>query len=424
MTRSASARLGVYAGFAAAAFLLALLLGRAELAALGAPFAAFLVLALALGRAPELTVAAMLAEERTIEGQPVDGELELSATGTLHEIELELVVPYGVELMDGASRVVLRLAPGERRTLPFQLVGWRWGAYRIGAYAVRVRDRFGLVAYDAVVDGALPLRVHPRHERLRSLVRPLETQPFAGNRVARTRGEGIEFADLRPFVPGDRVRRINWRASARRGELFVNEQHPERNSDVVLFLDSFAEARREREGTLDLAVRATASLAREYLERRDRVGVVGFGGVVNWLLPSMGSVQLHRIADALLASEITQSYVLKGIDVLPPRTLPPQALVIALSPLLDERSIGALLDLRARGFDLVVVDVSPLPFVAGPASDVEALALRLWPLWRESLHYRYERLGVPVVEWTEDTPLAQAIEEVSAFRRHRHRAYA
>ncbi len=223
-----------------------------------------------------------------VEGQPVDCELELSAVGALHEVELALVLPHGVELTDGAERVVLRLAPGERRTLAFRLVAWRWGAYRLGTFAVRVSDRFGLVAHDAVVEGTVPLRAYPRPERLRALVDPLETQPFAGNRVARVRGEGIEFADLRPFVAGDRVRRVNWRASARRGELYVNEQHPERNSDVVLFLDSFAEVRREREGTLDLAVRAAASLAREYLERRDRVGVVGFGGVVQWLLPVDG----------------------------------------------------------------------------------------------------------------------------------------
>jgi uncharacterized protein (DUF58 family) len=118
------------------------------------------------------------------------------------------------------------------------------------------------------------------------------------------------------------------------------------------------------------------------------------------------------------------SYALKGVDLLPPRTLPPQALVLALSPLLDERSMRALFDLRARGFDLAVIDVSPLPFVTAEAGSVDELALRLWPLWRESLHFRYERLGVPIVEWREGEPLAQAIEEVTAFRRSAHRAYA
>jgi uncharacterized protein (DUF58 family) len=424
MTRSASARLGVYGAFASAVFLAALLLGEPGLAALGAPFAVFLVLALSLSRSPEVTLALSLAEERTVEGDAVDAELELAAVGAIHELELALVLPYGIELEEGHERMLLRLAPGERRTLPLRLVPWRWGAYRLGTTAVRARDRFGLVADDALAAETVVLRAYPRPERVRSLVAPLETQPYAGNRVARARGDGIEFADLRPFGPGDRPRRVNWRASARRGELYVNEQHPERNSDVVLFLDSFAEARRERGSTLDLAVRAAASLAHEYLARRDRVGVVGFGGVVQWLLPASGSVQDYRIADALIESEVTLSYVLKDIDVLPTRTLPPQALVLALSPLLDERSMRALLDLRARGFDLAVVDVSPLPFVTARPGTPDALALRLWPLWRESLRFRYQRLGVPVVEWTEGRPLAHAIEEVTAFRRSARRAFA
>jgi hypothetical protein len=84
----------------------------------------------------------------------------------------------------------------------------------------------------------------------------------------------------------------------------------------------------------------------------------------------------------------------------------------------------ALADLRARGFDLAVVDVSPLPFVTLPPGSPDALALRLWPLWREALRFGYERLGVPVVEWKEGDPLAQAIEEVTAFRRYGRRAFA
>ena len=110
--------------------------------------------------------------------------------------------------------------------------------------------------------------------------------------------------------------------------------------------------------------------------------------------------------------------------MLPRRTLPPQALVVALSPLLDERSMRALVDLRARGFDLAVVDVSPLPFVTLPPGSPDTLALRLWPLWRDALRFGYERLGVPVVEWRQGEPLAQAIEEVIAFRRYARRASA
>jgi uncharacterized protein (DUF58 family) len=104
-------------------------------------------------------------------------------------------------------------------------------------------------------------------------------------------------------------------------------------------------------------VRAAASLANQYLAVRDRVGFVSFGGLVRWLTPSSGSVQHYRIIEALLETEIAFSFAWKDIDALPSRSLTPQALVIALTPLLDERGLNALLNLRRRGFDLVVVEI-------------------------------------------------------------------
>jgi uncharacterized protein (DUF58 family) len=198
----------------------------------------------------------------------------------------------------------------------------------------------------------------------------------------------------------------------------VTETHPERNSDVVIFLDTFLEARLVDESTLDQAVGAAASLAREYLGEKDRVGLVAFGGVLNWLTASSGVVQLYRVLDSLLDAEIFLSYAWKDIDLLPVRTLPPKALVLALSPLLDERSVRALLDLRARGFDLAVIEISPVPFAAPGGRKLDELAWRLWLLRREALRSRYLRLGVPVVEWREGVPLQAAIEEVRRFRRH------
>jgi uncharacterized protein (DUF58 family) len=229
---------------------------------------------------------------------------------------------------------------------------------------------------------------------------------------------------MRPWAPGDPLKRVNWRASARRNDLWVNESHPERNTDVILFVDSFAEARGRGTGTLDLAVRATAALADVYVRRRDRVGLISFGGILRWLEPGMGTVQLYRIVDALLDTQIILSYYWSELDRIPRRTLPPNALVIALSPLLDRRSVDALLDLRARGYDLSVVDVSPVPFTRRPASGVDAIAYDLWILQRDALRHRLQRAGVAVAEWSDDLPLQAALEEVRSFRRHARLARA
>jgi uncharacterized protein (DUF58 family) len=284
--------------------------------------------------------------------------------------------------------------------------------------ALRTSDRLGFFTFERQTDDGRPVKVYPHPEELRTMLRPLDTQPFGGNQVARSKGEGIEFADLRPFAVGDRLRRINWRASARRASLWVNELHPERNTDVVIFLDSFVEARRGERGTLDMAVRAAASLADRYLSHKDRVGLISFGGILNWLTPATGLVQLYRIVDSLLDTEIMLSYAWKDIEIVPRRTLPPQALIVGLSPLLDERAVAAMLDLRTRGFDLAVIEVSPEPFAPEPADELGQFAHRLWRLRREAMRDRFRSLGVPIAEWREGVGVQAPIEEVRAFRRY------
>jgi uncharacterized protein (DUF58 family) len=417
VTRAATGKLRAYLVLTGLGLLAALALGRPELAALAAPFAVFAAVGLALDRPVVVKAQAELQHERQLEGRLVTVWLEVTATQPVERLELLLDLAQGVEA-EAPNPILIRLGRGERRELELPLRCLRWGTYEVGNVVWRARDGFGLLFHEGRTVGGHRLKVYPHGETVQRLLRPLETQAFAGNQVARSRGEGIEFADLRPFTVGDRVRRVNWRATARRGEPWVNETHPERNSDIVLFLDTFAEARRDDLGTLDLGVRAAAALAALYLREKDRVGLVSFGGVLNWLTVTSGTTQLYRIVDSLLDAEIALSYAWKDLDVIPPRTLPPRALVIALSPLLDERAVGALLDLRARGFDLAVVELSPYSFVPEGESETQRLAYRLWRLRRDALRTKYASLGVPIVEWREGIPMEAVVEEVRAFRRH------
>jgi uncharacterized protein (DUF58 family) len=418
LTRRASPKLAAYATLSGAGLLAALVVGRPELVALTAPFLLTLAAGLALAARPRFTVEVAV-DERTVEGDEITARVVVEAATQVDRLDLFLRLPPELEPAPGTEVARgLRLVRGERRVLELPLVAARWGAHTVGPVYVRTRDALGLLPAEGVLPGPPRVRVYPSADTLRRILQPRETQVFSGSEVSRRKGEGIEFADVRPWVPGDQLKRVNWRASARRGDVWVNESHPERNTDVILFVDSFAEARRAGAGTLDLAVRATAALADAYVRRRDRVGLISFGGILRWLAPGMSRVQLYRIVDALLDTEIILSYYWTEIDVIPRRTLPPSALVIALSPLLDRRSVGALLDLRARGFDLAVVDVSPLPFVPRPARGLDALAYDIWTLHRDAVRHRLQRAGVAVAEWREDVPLQAVLEEVRSFRRH------
>ena len=240
---------------------------------------------------------------------------------------------------------------------------------------------------------------------------------FTGSEVAHAKGDGIEYADIREYAPGDRLRSINWRASARRTTLVVNERHPERNTDVVLFVDSFADVRQDGRSTLDDAVRATATLASRYLERRDRVGLVTFGGVLRWLHPGMGPSQRYRLVETLLETGVEPTYMWRDVNVIPSRILPPKALLLAITPLVDPRFVSTIADLRARKYDVAVVEVDPVPLVAAGSTELERLAYRLWLLQREVLRSRIARLGVAVARWGDDVELEAALEGVRTYRR-------
>src|SRR3954447_23377402 len=414
MRRADSPRLAAYAGLAAIGLVTGLVAGRIELVVLAAPFALAAALGAAIRRDPDVDGTLSLDRERALEGETVVARLDLRSTAAAARIDVFLPLPDELTADGRNPRAVARSVG----TVELPLRCERWGAFGVGPALVRVRDVFGFHSWEAAIGPRQPLRVYPSAETARSLLEPLETQVYVGNQVSRARSDGIEFADIREWHRGDRLRRVNWRASARRGELWVNEQHPERNTDIVLFLDTFTDVRLRTRGTLDLTVRAAASLAHRYLQRKDRVGIVSFGGYLSWLLPASGTRQLYRIIDSLLQMEIVLSFASKNIDVLPPRTLPPKALVLALTPLLDSRSTAALVALRARGFDLVVVEISPLPFVEPKSDELADLSYRLWSLSRDAQRAQYEHAGIPIVPWTDGEALDAVLEEVRAYRRH------
>jgi uncharacterized protein (DUF58 family) len=425
VTRHPSPKLAGYASVAAIFLIGALASGRPELVVMAAPFAVILVAGLLTAEAPEWTTLALEVErDRLVEDEAITLRLTIEAEREVERVEVVLPLPGGVAVDDGDAALAFHLREDRRRTVTVRLRFPRWGVYPIGDVHVRAHDRFDLFRYDDRLDARRPIKVFPREEALRALVRPARTQLHTGNQVARRVGGGIEFAELRPFVPGDVVRSIDWKATARRGSPWVREHHPERNTDLVLFLDTFTDVWTGTATTVERAVRAAASIVGVYLERRDRVGLVSFGGVLRWLMPGMGIRQDYRIVEALLDTQVALSYAWKGIEVIPVRTLPPKALVLSVTPLLDERSVRALFDLRGRGFDVAAIDVSPIATGDDPEDPIGRLASRIWAMEREMLHRDLRRVGIAVAEWRDGDDLQRAVWEVEASRRSARLAYA
>lgn len=410
VTRWATARVAGYASLTVIGLVAALVIGRPEPALLVAPFALFLVAGLALvPRAAAAPVAVQLDPDRLVEGD----DAELTVT-TVPGAEVRVVMPPAVEV--AATRTV---APGR---LAFALHPHRWGAFRVGRMAVRTADPLRLFMTETPVDEPLHLRVHPAPLTLRRAVEAAELQRRVGNHTSRARGDGIEFADIRPFAAGDRARSVNWRASARRppGELLVNDRRPERSADVVLLLDTFGDDATEDRwrtdadhgATLDRAVRSLGAVAAAFHAQRDRVGFLTFGGQLRWIPPGLGERALLRVVDGLLDTEVLVTSTWAGVSRVPIGALPPQALLLAVSALDNDTAVLTLIDLRARGFDVAVL---ALPSPAAEAAT--ELGRRLASLQRGARRLRLERLGIAVAEARSIDGLPVAIEEVEQCRR-------
>ncbi len=408
---------------AGCALSLAVLSARPELFVAALPLLlAFVPLAL---RAPALDhrIAHEVSRARVLEGESVTVTVTVQARAPIALLELLGPLPAGSVVVSGRHRAAMALRAGQTGRWSYEVRFEGRGAHDMGTIAVRVRDRFGIRAWEQRHVDPKPVRVYPRIALLRSLPRPAHARASVGDYVSAALGEGIEPGDIRQFAPGDRIKQVNWRASLRLGKLYVTQHQRERNADVVLMLDTLAEGGRAPDTTLDWSVRAGASLATAYLARKDRVGLINYGGLIHWVKPGSGRAQYERLADALAWADVVFTYVAKDLAVVPPRVLPPQAVVIAITPLLDPRFTRATLDLAARGFDLVVLVVSPVEVTRralAPSPTID-LACRLWTLDRRARLAELHRQGVAVLEWSPPEPLELAL---AGARRPRPRLVA
>src|SRR5262249_58842935 len=105
-----------------------------------------------------------------------------------------------------------------------------------------------------------------------------------------------------------------------------------------------------------------------------------------------------------------------GPALIPSCVLPAAAALRALPAAADLRGDRALLNLRARGFDLALIEVDPAPFAEHTRAAYGDATWRLWLLERELIRSRFLRAGVLVSRWTAGAPLAAVVEELTSKR--------
>ncbi len=408
-------------GVVAFALFLGIAFARAEVVLVAFPPLFAIFVGLAIDRSPHYDITHQVSAQRLFEGDLLHVTITIAAHSSVPFMEVLDPLPPSVQLASESHHKAFSLRAGQTLQWTYALRCLRRSQFILGNVHVRLYGRAGLLIREAKHFAPKPCAVYPQTVPLRRAIRPPHTQVYVGNYVSSALGEGMEFGNIRPFAPGDRTRRINWRTSLRLHDLYINEYQQERNADVVLMLDTLTSVGSPAVNTLDLCVRAAASLAWSYVRRKDRVGLIAYGGAFRWLKPGVGRAHFQAILDHLLEADVIFSFVAKDLALVPKRILPPRALIVALSPLVDERFVKALQDLPARAFPVILVTISPIAVtrrVLRPTLLTD-IASRIWAMERAAQLENLRRQGIVVLEWHPQEPLEAVLAAATPRRRVR-----
>lgn len=391
VTTSAERQLGPYVLLAVGGLVAALVTGQPALVAPAAAGAVLVAVALRDRRAVAVELVSVDAPERVLEGDRWTLTIRLRWAG---EAELD-IIHTGLKgsVIDGPSGWQLRATDGAIVTL--EADAERWGRHLLGTLDVRARRPGAMLRFDRRIDLPDAVRILPGRSRLDELFHPRTPRVAAGGHIAPIRGPGTDFADLRPYVPGDRLRDVSWSASARGDQPWVVVHHPERTGTVVLLLDAFTEV--GAAGAVDRAARVVWTIARQHLIDGDRVGLVATGTSLAWLPPVSGRRARLQVLDALLAvgSDLAGSPRDGATRDARRAPLPADAIVVGVSPLQSDAFIAEVLHHVRLGRPAMVVGIETADLLEEPDGPVETAARRLWAIEVTVRRSKLSRAGVP-----------------------------
>lgn len=270
------------------------------------------ILDLSLGGSPRKIVLSRSLPSRVRLGESVTSDLYLTNTGPRR---LNLVVRDAWQPSAGAgnNRTPLVLPPGERRLVSLPLTPLRRGERRVDQVTLRSFGPLGLWARQATLQAPGRIRVLPPFNARKHLPsRITRLKELDGRTSLLVRGQGTEFDSLREYVRGDDVRSIDWRATARRGDVMVRTWRPERDRRVVVLIDSgrTSAARIDDEPRLDTAFEASLLLAALASKAGDHVDFIAYDRRVRGRVQgAQGAELLSRMVDtmALIEPELIET---------------------------------------------------------------------------------------------------------------------
>jgi uncharacterized protein (DUF58 family) len=292
---------------------------------------------------------------RTQEGDRLEVEVKLNAKRRVTTFILEERLP---ERLGATVKVpITRLSAGNEVSHKYALRCGRRGVYEVGPLVAVAGDPLGLTQRETVVAESFELLVHPRVELVsdRPLTRQFEDPPIRPP-VSKPWPSGLEFYGMREYVPGDDLRRIVWRASARTGKIMVREAEQGITDHITVMIDTDRGAHsRDGEGvseSFEAGIRVAASLGIRHLREGYEVKTETNGGALT--RPLRGATSQLILLDNLARLELSRQPLTAMIQrmVSQPRR---DAHNILITPRLGATEAAQLKVLLRTGVSILVV---------------------------------------------------------------------
>ena len=224
-------------------------------------------------------------------------------------IEVHDQYPETWILAIGENFIASRIEPGSSIIFSYILQARMRGRYYIGPTEVIMRDRLGFHYYKRTLKAHTEVLVYPTWKdvrRMEALGKQRQLGLMFGAHRTKTVGMGSDFVGFREYVPGDEFRLIDWKTSAKRGDMVIKHFEMEKNIQVICMVDtSGSMGNGYPENTkLEYAIRAAVLLTHIGLERKDLIGTCVFSDIVHsYVPPGTRPNHMYNVLEALAAAE-------------------------------------------------------------------------------------------------------------------------
>jgi uncharacterized protein (DUF58 family) len=220
------------------------------------------------------------------------------------DIYLSLIeeLPYQFQKRDFIFHQILK--KNEKKTIHYNLTPKERGVYLFGNINVYANSALKLATKKFVLGDEKELKCYPSFLKLREFeVKTFNNSTVSyGTKKVRKIGNSLEFEQIKEYVSGDDIRTLNWKATAKRNQLMVNQFVEEKSQSVYTIIDKGRAMQMTFDGLslLDYAVNATLAISNVILKKQDKAGVLSFSTKLeDWVVAERRSSQISLISEAL-----------------------------------------------------------------------------------------------------------------------------